>query len=100
MVLNTLEWSLSTSDGTLMVALFWIVFWAGLVVLAFAAGVSLRVRLHRHVRARIPVVDDEALDTIRNTGILTDDDEPLDIREIDEEERKFWSESWDEPEEL
>jgi hypothetical protein len=46
------------------------------------------------------VVDDEALDTIRNTGILTDDDEPLDIREIDEEERKFWSESWDEPEEL
>ena len=84
-----------------MVALFWIVFWAGLVVLAFAAGISLRVRLHEHVRARIPVVDDEALDVILTTGILTsDDDEPLDIGDIDEEERKFWSESWDEPEEL
>ena len=42
-----------------MVALFWIVLWAGLVVLAFAAGVSLRVRLREHVRSRIPVVDDE-----------------------------------------
>ena len=84
-----------------MVALFWIVFWAGLVVLAFAAGISLRVRLHAHVRARIPVVDDEALDVILTTGTLTsDDDEPLDIGDIDEEERKFWSESWDEPEEL
>ena len=45
-------------------------------------------------------VDDEALDAILITGTLTaDEDEPLDIREIDEEERKFWSESWDEPEE-
>ena len=84
-----------------MVALFWIVFWAGLVVLAFAAGISLRVRLRQHVRPRIPVVDDEALDSILTTGTLTvEDDEPLDIRDIDEEERKFWSESWDEPEEL
>ena len=84
-----------------MVALFWIVFWAGLVVLAFAAGISLRVRLREHVRPRIPVVDDDALDAILTTGTLTDDDdEPLDIEDIDEEERKFWSESWDEPEEL
>ena len=84
-----------------MIALFWIVFWAGLVVLAFAAGISLRVRLRGHVRPRIPVVDDEALDAILTTGTLTaEDDEPLDIRDIDEEERRFWSESWDEPEEL
>ena len=84
-----------------MVALFWIVFWAGLVVLAFAAGISLRVRLREHVRPRIPVVDDDALEEILTTGTLSDaDDEPLDIEDIDEEERKFWSESWDEPEEL
>ncbi|MCH7533262.1 MAG: hypothetical protein IIB36_16115 [Gemmatimonadetes bacterium] len=83
-----------------MVALFWLVFWTGLVLLAFAAGISLRLRLREHLRPRIPVVDDEALDAILITGTLTaDEDEPLDIREIDEEERKFWSESWDEPEE-
>ncbi len=83
-----------------MVALFWLVFWTGLVLLAFAAGIGLRLRLREHLRPRIPVVDDEALDAILITGTLTaDEDEPLDIREIDEEERKFWSESWDEPEE-
>jgi len=83
-----------------MVALFWIAFWAGLVVLAFAAGISLRIRLREHVRPRIPLVDDEAIDAILTIGTLTDDDEPLDIGDIDEEERKFWSESWDDPEEL
>jgi len=84
-----------------MLALFWLVFWAGLVLLAFAAGVSLRVRLRDHLRPRIPIVDDEALRAILNTGTLeAEEDAPLDIREIDEEERKFWSETWDEPEEL
>ena len=83
-----------------MVALFWIVFWAGLVVLAVTAGISLRVRLREHVRPRIPLIDDEAIDAILTIGTLTDDDEPLDIGDIDEEERKFWSESWDDPEEL
>jgi len=84
-----------------MLAFFWIVFWAGLVLLAFAAGISLRVRLRNHLRPRIPVVDDEALRAILTTGTLkSDEDEPLDIGEIDEEERKFWSEPWDEPEEL
>jgi len=83
-----------------MVALFWLFFWTGLVVLAFAAGISIRVRFHEHLRPRIPVVDDEALDAILITGTLpADEDEPLDIGEIDEEERKFWSDSWDGPEE-
>ena len=83
-----------------MLGLFWFVFWVGLIVLAFAAGISLRARLREHVRPRIPVVDDEAVDAILSTGTLTtDEDEPLDITEIDEEERRFWSESWDEPEE-
>jgi len=84
-----------------MLALFWLVFLAGLIMLAFAAGISLRVRLREHVHARIPAVDDQAVETILSMGTLTvEEDEPLDIEEIDDEERRFWSESWDEPEEL
>ncbi len=83
-----------------MLTLFWFVFWAGLVALAFAAGVSLRVRLREHVGKSMPVVDDAAVKEILATGALTtDEDHPLDIEQIDEEERKFWSQNWDEPEE-
>ncbi len=64
-----------------MLALFWFVFWAGMVLLAFAAGVSLRVRLRDHLRPRIPIVDDQALEAILNIGTLkSDEDEPLDLR--------------------
>jgi hypothetical protein len=53
------------------------------------------------VHPRIPPVDDQAVETILSMGTLAvEDDEPLDIEEIDDEERRFWSESWDEPEEL
>jgi hypothetical protein len=48
----------------------------------------------------MPVVDDAAVKEILATGALTtDEDHPLDIEQIDEEERKFWSQNWDEPEE-
>jgi hypothetical protein len=84
-----------------MLTLFWFTFWVGLAVLAFAAGVSLRVRLRDEIHAPSPVVDDDAVRAILDTGRLaTDEDEPLQAREIDEEERRFWSENWDEPEEL
>jgi hypothetical protein len=84
-----------------MLTLFWFVFWMGLAVLAFAAGVSLRVRLRDEVSQPRPVVDDDAIRSILSTGRLaTDEDEPLEAQEIDEEERRFWSENWDEPEEL
>ena len=84
-----------------MLTLFWFVFWLGLTVLAFAAGVSLRVRLKDEVEAGRPVVDDEVVRAILDTGrITTEEDEPTDRREVDEEERRFWSEEWDEPEEL
>jgi len=83
-----------------MLTLFWFVFWVGLAVLAFAAGVSLRVRLSDQRDASRPVVDDQAIRVILDTGQLaTDEDEPLDAQEIDEEERRFWSENWDEPDE-
>lgn len=83
-----------------MLTLFWLVFWVGLSALIFAAGVSLRVRLNQDVDGVGPVVDDEALRAIMDTGTLTtDEDEPSDLREIDQEERRFWSEDWEEPEE-
>jgi hypothetical protein len=48
----------------------------------------------------VPVVDDRAVSQILETGVLAaEDDEPLDQAGIDEEERRFWSERWDEPEE-
>lgn len=83
-----------------MLTLFWFVFWVGLSILAFAAGVSLRVRLKEGRAAPRPVVDDQAVRAILETGTLTiEEDEPTDQRQVEEEERRFWSEEWDEPEE-
>jgi len=83
-----------------MLMLFWLGFWARLTVLLFAAAVSLRVRLRESIGSVTPLVDDDAVDEILRTGVLiTNEDQPLDLEEIDEEERKFWSERWDEPEE-
>ena len=83
-----------------MLSLFWFGFWAGLTVLAFAAGVSLRTRLRERIGTTLPVVDDATVEEIIRSGIIrTTEDEPLDLGDIDEEERKFWSESWDEPDE-
>jgi hypothetical protein len=73
---------------------------AFLVGLVVASGIQLRVRMRRRLRPRHPVVDDAAVRAIVERGVLViDDDEPLDYNEIDEEERRFWSESWDEPDE-
>ncbi len=79
---------------------FWLVFWAALTALVIAAAILLRLRLGRRVGYREPRVDDDALRSILETGILRDDTpEPLDLDEIEEEERRFWSEPWDEPDE-
>ncbi len=92
-----------------MLTLFWIVFWAGLAALVVAAGVSLHVRRKEALASSVPVVDDAAIEEILQTGQLTvdewqtgwelivEEDEPLDPEEIDDEEERFWSESWDEP---
>jgi len=92
-----------------MLTLFWIVFWAGLAALVLAAGVSLHVRRRELVASTVPVVDDAAIEQILQTGeleaperagglpLVLEDDEPLDPDEIDDEEERFWSESWDEP---
>ncbi len=71
-----------------------------LVGLMAASAVMWRLRLRQQVRPRGPVVDDAAVRAILERGVIvTDEDEPLDLDEIDEEERRFWTELWDEPDE-
>ncbi len=60
-----------------MLTLFWLVFWAGLTVLAVTAGVSLRMRLRDRVGKSMPIVNDAAVEEILATGaFITDDDSP------------------------
>ncbi len=73
---------------------------AFLVGLMVASGIHLRVRIRRRLARTRPIVDDDAIRAIIERGVLTTDDEdPLDYDEIDEEERRFWSERWDDPDE-
>jgi hypothetical protein len=72
-----------------------------LVGLAVTSGVLLRRRLRRQRADAGPRVDDDAIRAILRRGVLeSDEEEPLDLGEIEEEERRFWSENWDEPEEM
>lgn len=83
-----------------MFTLFWMALWAAFMVLAFVAGLSVRTRTRERIRRPGPHVDDEAVRRILETGsLVTDEDEALDLEEIAEEERRFWSESWDDPDE-
>lgn len=71
-----------------------------LVALVATAGLRLRRRLRRSLEPRVPPVDDRAVQEILERGVLaSDEDPPLDQREIDDAERRFWSERWDEPDE-
>lgn len=70
---------------------------AGLAVLALAAGWVARRRIGRRIAPRGPGLSDDDVRQIEETGVL---DEPLDMEAIREEEDRFWSsESWDEAEE-
>jgi hypothetical protein len=83
-----------------MLTLFWIVLWLALAALMVAAAVRLHVRRRELTASPFPRLDDDAIHAILETGELTvEEDEPLDLAEIDESEERFWSESWDEPEE-
>ncbi len=82
-----------------MLTLFWIVLWLALLALMVAAAVRLHARRKELAASPVPRIDDAAIMVILEKGELTVDDEPLDLREIDEREERFWSESWDEPEE-
>ncbi|MDX1493942.1 MAG: hypothetical protein R3253_07790 [Longimicrobiales bacterium] len=81
-----------------MYSLFWLVFGVGLALLAMAAGVSLRARRREAFGHSEPILDDALIAQIIERGeIHIDEDEPLDLDEVEDEEERFWSESWDEP---
>jgi hypothetical protein len=81
-----------------MMTLFWLVFWAGLAALVLAAGATMYSRRKESIAPGRIVVDDALIEKILETGeISVEESEPLDLNEIDEEEERFWSESWDEP---
>ena len=81
-----------------MLPLFWIVFGAGLAALVVAAGFSLHLRRKEVVASTAPVIDDSAIERILQTGeLIVEEPEPLDQEEIDDEEERVWSDSWDEP---
>lgn len=76
-----------------------LLYWLLLATLVVVAGRSIRARARPSASAP-PPVDDAVLERILTDGVVTtDEDEPLDLQEIEEEEERFWSESWDEPDE-
>jgi hypothetical protein len=79
---------------------FWIVFWGVCAVLVVVAGVRVLASVRRgHQRASLSV-DDAAVRRIIDEGVLaSEEEEPLDLEEIEEEERRFWRETWEEAEE-
>jgi len=83
-----------------MLTLFWVVLWLALTGLMVVAAIRLHTRHKELAASSRPRVDDDAIHAILETGELTiDEDEPLDLVEIDESEERFWSESWEEPDE-
>ena len=84
-----------------MGALIWFTFWGILTVLVIAACILVYVRRRASFSSPAPRVDDAAVRAIVETGALSvEEDEPLDMREIEAEEERFWRETWDEPEEV
>jgi len=80
---------------------FWaVLFWV--VVGALLTVSFIRVRSTFWEARRKRGLDDDDIQRILETGVLVrdDDEEPLDLREIEEQERRFWEEErWDEAEE-
>ena len=84
-----------------MLNLLGLLFWTTITILVMAAALRMYMRRKELFSSDVPVLDETAIQTILEIGeISTDEDEPLDLEEIDEEEERFWRESWDEPEEL
>lgn len=77
-------------------ALIWFAFGA----LAVLGGLEVRRKTRASRREGRASLDDEAIRRIMETGAISvDEDPPLDMEEIEDEEERFWAERWDEPEE-
>jgi hypothetical protein len=78
----------------------WLLVWTLAAALALAAAVRFRMRLRAHVHRRPKLDDDDVRDIIAFGHYVSDEDEPLDLDQVHEEERRFWEEAeWDEAEE-
>ena len=69
-----------------------------LVVIAGAAGVR-RVHQARAQKEHGNVTDDMIRQIEERGRVDVEEEEPLDFETIEEEEARFWEETWDEPEE-
>jgi hypothetical protein len=70
-----------------------------LALLALAGGLIYRARLDRASGAGSPLLTDDMVRQIEESGYV-DVDEPLDLEQIQEEEERFWEEQpWEEPDE-
>ena len=84
-----------------MLNLLGLLFWTTITILVMAAALRMYMRRKELFSSDVAVLAENAIQTILEIGeISTDEDEPLDLEEIDEEEERFWRESWDAPEEL
>ena len=83
----------------LSLELFWVGFGFGLGAMVISARVSLRLRRSRQVEEKTQILDDQAVDRIIRQGKISINEDVLDLKAIENEEERFWSENWDEPEE-
>ena len=92
--------SLGGSMGIALVVLsLWAVLFWLLVGVLLAVAFMRVMAVRRAMRAK--PLDDDDIRTIVETGVIArEDDTPLDLEEIEEEEKRFWdTEEWDEAEE-
>jgi hypothetical protein len=83
-----------------LIETLWLLVWTCAVGLALVAAVRFRMRLRAHVDKRPVLEDDDVRDIIAYGFFVSDEDEPLDLDQVHEEERRFWEEAeWDEAEE-
>jgi hypothetical protein len=78
-------------------------FWLGIILgfLAALAGIRYVMRLRETVGSASATLTDEQIRRIEDEGWIAvgaEDEEPLDLDDIAQEEERFWTESWDEPE--
>jgi hypothetical protein len=83
-----------------VVETLWLLVWTIAAALALVAAVRFPKRLRAHVQRRPKLDDDDVRDIIAFGYFVSDEDEPLDLDQVHEEERRFWEEAeWDEAEE-
>ena len=68
-----------------------------LALLGAAAAIVMRRRIRDYVGGA-DVLDDDMIRRIEQEGVV-EVEEPLDLDEVREEEERFWSETWDIPDE-